>query len=220
MRLLNPAKIFTKILDVIYPQDCPVCGREAEISSLCENCAKAYINGYRSFVSDIEYGGRTLKIFAIDIFNAETAKIIHNLKYNSIKKNAADIFRFGLTTFYDTLSKADLITFVPLHPLRFLRRGYNQAEVLAKTASAQLNIACRRTMRRRRYNITQTKKNAEKRKAAVVNLFEILKKADVCGKTVILIDDVCTTGSTVGECGKVLYEAGAKEVIVLVLAKV
>lgn len=220
MKLRSPAKIFTKILDVIYPQNCPICGREAEIQSLCEHCAKAYINGHRSFVSQIEYNGRTLKVFAIDIFNKETAKIIHNLKYDSIKANAADIFRFGLTNFYDFLSKADLVTFIPLHPLRFLRRGYNQAAVLAKIAGAELDISCQRTMFRKRYNVTQTKKNAQKRKSAVVNLFGMLKKADVTDKTIILVDDVCTTGSTIGECADILYKAGAKEVILLVLAKV
>jgi len=156
----------------------------------------------------------------MDVFNKEMAKIIHNLKYSSITKNASDIFRFGLTAFYNELKTADFITFVPLHPWRFLRRGYNQAAILAKVAAKELDIDCKRTLFRRRYNETQTKKNSEKRRKSVINLFAMLPKIDVCGKTIILVDDVCTTGSTIGECSKVLLAAGAKKVILLVLAKV
>jgi len=213
------AIILEKFLDVIFPQICPICGREAQISSLCENCAKAYIGGHRSFATQIEYEQKTFDIISMDILNKETRKIIHNLKYSSITKNASDIIRFGLTVFYGELKKADFITFVPLHPLRFLRRGYNQAAILAKVAARELDIDCQRTMKRTRYNITQTKKSREKRKKSVKNLFAMLSKTDVKGKTIILVDDVCTTGSTIGECSKVLLNAGAKKVVLLVLAK-
>jgi len=219
MKLHKLATTFAKFLDVIFPQICPICQKQAQISSLCENCAKAYIGGHRSFASQIEYEQKTFDVISMDIFNKETAKIIHNLKYSSITKNASDIIRFGITVFYEELKKADIITFVPLHSWRFLRRGYNQAAILAKVAAKELDIDCKKTMKRRRYNITQTKKNKEKRRKSVINLFAILPKADVKGKTIILVDDVCTTGSTIGECSKVLLAAGAKRVILLVLAK-
>jgi ComF family protein len=216
---LHLAKTVAKILDVIYPQDCPICGRQAEISTLCENCAKTYINGYRSFVSEVKYDDTTIQVFAVDIFDNKVKEILHNFKYNSIKNSAKDVFRYGITKFYDDLSKADLITFVPLHPLRFLRRGYNQAAFLGRVASIELQIPCVKTMFRIKYNLTQTKKNVKKRKLAVKGLFTINNKVNVAGKVIIIVDDVCTSGATIGECAKILYEAGAKSVLALVLAK-
>ena len=219
---LNPVKkgIIHNILDVIYPEECPICGRKPSIASFCENCAKIYLSGQRATVSNEIIAEKLTTIFAIDNFNPQIKKIIHDLKYNSIEKQAVDIMRIGITPFYDELKAADLITSVPLHPFRFLRRGYNQAEILAKTASEELQIPYEKLLLRTRYNLTQTKKKKKNRKIAVAGLFAMRKKKNIADKTIIIVDDVCTTTATISECAKVLYAAGAKKVIVLCLARV
>ena len=127
--------------------------------------------------------------------------------------------RLGITPFYNELKNADLITCVPLHPLRFLRRGYNQAEILAKVVAEELQIPHENLLLRTRYNFTQTKKNKQKRKLAVAGLFKMRKNKNITGKTAIIVDDVCTTSATISECVKVLYAAEVKRVIVLCLAR-
>jgi len=131
------------------------------------------------------------------------------------------MMRIGITPFYTELKSADLITSVPLHPLRFLRREYNQAEILAKTAGEELQIPYENLLLRTRYNLTQTRKNAKKRRKTTAGLFAIRKtrRPNITGKTIIIVDDVCTTSATISECAKVLYSAGAKRVIVLCLAR-
>lgn len=217
--MLNHAKTFTKIIDVIYPQSCPICRLQSQIVTLCENCAKRYVSGTNAVVVTVKVGEKITDIFAVDDFNPQIRKIIHDLKYNAIKKHAIDILKFGITPFYEILSGADFVTSVPLHWLRFIRRGYNQSEVLAKTVSKELDIEYRKTMFRTRYNFTQTKKTAEQRRKASIGLFALKKNCNVENKTIVIVDDVCTTGSTVSDCARVLYAAKAKKVIVLCLAK-
>lgn len=216
---LNPIKIAEKIIDTIYPQICPICEQKPEVISLCDNCAKMYISGQKAFVSNEIISENLTQILAIDDFNPQIRKVLHNLKYNGIEKYAADIIRLGVTPFYDELKKSDIVTSVPLHPLRLLRRGYNQAEILAKVTKNELQIPYENLLFRTRYNLTQTKKNAEKRKKAVIGLFAMKKNKNISGKTILIIDDVCTTSATISECVKILYENKAKKVIILCLAR-
>jgi len=217
--LVNPIKIAAKIIDIIYPQDCPVCKRKPKVTSLCENCAKMYISGQKAMISSEIISENLTTIFAIDDFNPQIRNVIHNLKYNGIEKYAQDILRLGITPFYDELKNADIITSVPLHFFRLIRRGYNQAAILAKVAANELQIPYERLLFRTRYNFTQTKKNSEKRRKAVIGLFAMRKKKRISGKTIVIVDDVCTTSATISECVKRLYENGAKKVIILCLAK-
>jgi ComF family protein len=177
-----------------------------------------YISGKKAITSNVEIDGKIIEIFAVDEFGL-IREIVHDLKYVGISKYANNLLKLGITPFYDALMKADFVTSVPLSPLRFVRRGYNQSEILAKTAAKELNIEYKRTMFRTRYNFSQTKKNAEQRKKASIGLFAMLKNCEVANKTIIIIDDVYTTGATISECVRILYKAKAKKVIVLCLAK-
>jgi ComF family protein len=178
-----------------------------------------YLSGIKVVTASAKIGENIVDIWAVDDFNPQLKEIIYELKYNGIKQRAKDIFKLGITSFYEQLNYADLVTSVPLHWLRFIRRGYNQSEILAKTAARELDIEYKNTMFRTRYNFTQTKRNAKERKKACEGLFALKKNCDVKNKTIIIVDDVCTTGSTVSECARVLYAANAKKIIVLCLAK-
>ena len=111
----------------------------------------------------------------------------------------------------------DIITFVPMHFLRKVSRGYNQSEILAKHISIRLNIPLKGTLKRSRYTRKQASLRASLRKKNLINAFKIVNK-DIKGKHVLLIDDVRTTGSTIIECARVLRENGAGKVSALTLA--
>ena len=107
---------------------------------------------------------------------------------------------------------------MPLHGIKFKARGYNQSELLAKELSAKLNIPYSFTVLKRIKNTkSQTKLSRAGRKENMQNAFEGLGK--VKGKTVLITDDVCTTGSTLENCAHALKERGAKKVYALVLAR-
>jgi ComF family protein len=189
-----------------------------EITTFCEKCAKTYISGKKAIITSVKINDKIIDIFAIDEFE-RIKEIVHDLKYNGVSRYACDLLKLGMTPFYEALQDADFVTCVPLHPLRFVRRGYNQSEILAKTAAKELDIEYKNTMLRTRYNFSQTKKNAEQRKKAAVGLFVMRKNCEIADKTVIIIDDVYTTGATIAECVRILYEAKVKKTIVLCLAK-
>jgi ComF family protein len=108
---------------------------------------------------------------------------------------------------------ADAIVPLPLHKRKLRERGYNQSELIARGISEITGFPVRTDfVRRSKYTQTQTALSLDERKANMEDAF-ICGPADVGGTTVIVVDDIITTGSTVRSCAEVLKVAGAAEVI-------
>jgi len=130
----------------------------------------------------------------------------------------------------DLLSSADLVAPVPLHWRRLLMRRYNQAVLLARvvvraataTDPGRDLLLAPELLRRRRWTGSQAGLKAKERRRNVREAFDIHPKwqPQVAGKTVLLVDDVLTTGATVEACARALERGGAKAVDVLTLARV
>lgn len=113
----------------------------------------------------------------------------------------------------------DLITWVPISRWRKLRRGYDQVELLAQGVCAQLEMTPVQCLRKIRHNRAQSGIVGQAhRRANVLGVYEAVNKETFRGKRVLLLDDIVTTGATVGECARVLLTAGAKEVHCAALA--
>ena len=107
----------------------------------------------------------------------------------------------------------DLLTWIPISPLRKLVRGYDQVEELAKAVGRELDLKPVRCLRKIRHNRPQAGvSGAAERRANVLGVYRMAKGADVRDKRILLLDDVITTGATAGEAARVLLTAGAKEV--------
>jgi len=125
----------------------------------------------------------------------------------------------------DALNRADYIIPVPLHPLRLLRRRYNQAALLARAIAAEQKDGARYAadiLKRTRATPVQGHLKRAQRAANVKGAFAVPQKwrAAVRSKNIVLVDDVLTTGATVNACAKVLRKAGAARIDVLTLARV
>ena len=127
----------------------------------------------------------------------------------------------------ELLAEADLIAPVPLHWRRLLTRRYNQAVLLARAVfRAQPEQVSARLapdlLRRHRWTGSQAGLRAKERRRNVREAFEVHPRwaAGVVGKTVLLVDDVLTTGATAEACARVLQRGGARHVDVLTLARV
>jgi ComF family protein len=123
----------------------------------------------------------------------------------------------------ESLEQADLIIPVPLHYFRLVRRGYNQSGWLASAVAAQVDVKVDHgAVKRVRATPSQAGLNAKARHRNVRGAFAMDARARrrVEGKRVVLVDDVLTTGATLKAVTRVLLNAGAKEVNVLVLARV
>jgi ComF family protein len=114
---------------------------------------------------------------------------------------------------------ADIVLPVPLHWRRRWTRGYNQSEVLARALAERLQVPCRpRWLKRTRHTPLQTAQTAATRRDNVRGVFAAPARPELRGKTVLLVDDVLTSGSTASEAARALRAAGAGRVIVAVLA--
>ena len=160
-------------------------------------------------------------IRAIGPFKAPLADAIHLLKYSDRRSivNKISLYMGQSLAGAGQYQSADLILAVPLHPARKRERGYNQAQLLAQALGKLLNKPCpENIIARARHTQTQTKLNKQQRLENVKDIFFVKKSELVKGKSVILIDDVLTTGATIGSCAGKLLEAGASKVLALTAA--
>jgi len=118
------------------------------------------------------------------------------------------------------IGRETLVTPVPLHPARLRKRGFNQAQLIAEVLSEELGLALEtKGLKRIKNTGAQMEiKDGDKRKTNVKGCFSA-DREKFSGKTVLLVDDVYTSGATIKEAASALRQAGAKEINVLVLAK-
>ncbi len=227
-------------LDLIFPKECLSCGQEGFY--LCAKCFKQIkLNNKnycalckrKTFLSQIcQTCQKNTNLRAVwitaDYNNEILQNLIHNLKYKYVEEISqilADLIikYLGLNKIFLSL-KIDkdnsIITAVPLHKKRYLMRGFNQSELLARKVSNYYKIPAVALLKRKINTASQINLKRKERQANVKKAF-IYKpsKNFVKNKKIIIIDDVITSGSTLNECAKVLSEAGFKEIYGLVIAQ-
>jgi ComF family protein len=149
-------------------------------------------------------------------------QVVQKFKYGrkvSFGKPLGRLLTSGCRDFWND-SNADLIVAVPLHPKRLRWRGFNQSVLLARQVSRAANIPLDLfTLYRSKETPPQTQLNEEERRRNVRAAFAVRPQNSIGGKTILLVDDVYTSGATVNECSRVLKQAGAEAVYVLTLAR-
>ncbi len=153
--------------------------------------------------------------------NGPVQNILHDLKY----KNKPDLAEYMGKWFGKELrakgfhEEIDLILAVPLHPIKEKRRGYNQADEIAKGVSESLNVPFdKELIVRNRFTETQTNKSRYSRFENMEGVFEIMDHSKTKGKRVALIDDVLTTGATLEVAGAEILKAGCRDLSILTIA--
>jgi ComF family protein len=150
--------------------------------------------------------------------------LVLRFKHAGRSEGAVTFARWLATAGGELLAEADLLVPVPLHRWRLLHRGYNQAALLARHLARLSGVPWSpAALRRRRATASQQGLGAAARRANVTSTAFAVpagRRAAIAGRRVVLIDDVLTTGATLGACARVLQEAGCTRVDVLVLARV
>ena len=207
------------LLDLLYPPRCPFCARilergEDRICALCQQDLP-WTDGPGPAVEGCELCLSPLR------YRDRVRDAVHRYKFRG---GAARAELFGelmdrcLHDRWD--SPVDLVTWVPLHPRRKKRRGYDQAELLARRAAELRGTPAIPTLEKVRITGTQSQQNTEAdRRANVEGAYRALPGLDLTGKRVVLVDDVVTTGSTLAQCAACLRSAGASEVVALTFAQ-
>lgn len=229
-----------KLIKLIYPNHikCIFCGDELnqnEYNDTCENCIKhlPFINFYCARCglpkneddTGVCISCKTTNfnfVNAISVFEYkdEILKIIHKFKFSNGKYLFKPMARFMAERFSTENCFIDLVTDVPMFPKRLKERGYNQASLLAKEFSELLNLKYVDCCERIVDNKHQTELNFKQRRENVKDCFSLKSgyKQVIKDKTILIIDDVFTTGATVNEISNILLKHGAKACYVLTLA--
>ena len=185
---------------------CPRCGAPLSPPS-CRHC-RAHplnaINGIRATAAFIDNPLRSA---------------IHEFKYNNHRAVTALLGEMLITSYRQYGLNAEVVVPVPLHETKFKERGYNQSELLARQLGQALNLPLNlTTLRRVRKTESQMTLGAEERYKNVSGAFSCGDK-NLSQRQILLVDDVCTTGSTLDACAAALKAGGAASVWGLTLAK-
>jgi len=222
-----------ELLQVLYPDDikCIVCGREIHKNryGLCESCRLPLNDNFcvrcgRHKVGTGDYCGECGNMSlhfdearSSVCYDGAAKSIVHRFKYGDARYLAHVLSEYLLDTLIATDWSFDCFTFVPLHPSRFKKRGYNQAELLATALAERTTTPCIPLLEKTVKTINQARLEREERIKNVVGSFSSYTKPP---ESVVIIDDVMTTGATLDECAKVLKKNGAVKVYGLTFASV
>ena len=220
-----------KLLRAFFPEKCPLCGKIIDLREYeCSDCRADVIRlgadccsgcGREKENCHCSEDGIVLSDFAsVYIYTGLIRAQIHQFKFRGNKalgKRLGDDMAYRLSEcFLDT--EFDLVAFVPMHKKAKKERGYNQSEILAKRVAEKFFIPCEDVLCKVGETSKQHKLTAEERIKNIKGAFALKGNADIKGKVILLCDDVKTTGATLKECEKVLYEGGASKVCTFTLA--
>jgi ComF family protein len=240
------------LFSVLFPSDCRICGEPLlNISRLpvCPDCLDA-IRPVRGRVCSI-CGERVLSSYAVadpdglmrcpicrrmerpfmravayGSYDGGLRELIHLLKYNGVRPAAGVLGRMlaeAVAKLQASFEQPEVLVIpVPLYKGKRRQRGFNQAELIARTAAKvypeRLRIADNLLLRTRETQ-SQIGLTSHQRRENMRGAFAVAGAAEVTGREVLLVDDVYTTGTTVTECARVLRRAGAAQVWVATVAR-
>ncbi len=219
----------TKLVEFFYPTHCLVCGRAGSIvhadcqaalpyvsEPFCHTCAMPLKERRcTGSLCSLPQSLRALDGMRSVFWHTEAGQeAVLRLKYRGVRslrawagqEAAAALTRFGL------MGNFDLLLPVPLHPQRERKRGYNQAAIIAEPFANLSGLAYEPGwLIRERYTQSQLEVSGHERSYNVRNAFG-WKGPEIADLKIVLFDDVCTSGSTLNECARVLKTNGASEV--------
>ena len=212
-------KLSNWILDLLYPTRCVLCrayltpGRPR----ICPACAAK--------MPRTENGGHRKGDFYSECVSAlyyegDVRQALHRYKFSGAQAYADAFGELLASCIYEQMEgEYDILSWVPLDRGRRRRRGYDQAELLARSAGRRLLREPVRVLTKKRGVHAQSKTGApEKRRANIAGAYRASDRELIRGKRILLVDDIVTTGSTLSECAKTLLLAGAEDVRCATLA--
>ena len=201
-----------RILNLLFPPKCVLCQKvlEKQETDLCHKCRTdspecAGVHKNFSFLDSWT---------AVWYYKENIRKSILRFKFCGARHYAAAYGRMlAMRIQQEYAEQFDILTWVPTSRLRCLKRGYDQAQLLAEAVGQELGMTPLGTLKKVRHNRSQSGVTGQaKRRANVLGAYKAVCPQEISGKRILLLDDVITTGATAGECARVLLTAGAKAV--------
>ena len=220
-------------IDFFFPPICPVCGDAVTVhGTMCAACwgtfhwignPKCAVCGY-PFAADLDLGPRPLCpvcaagqnelewMRSACVYDDVSRAIMLPFKHAGRLKYRHTMSRAMIAAISDIPGPVDVVMPVPLAWRRLFHRGYNQATLLARPIARHLGARLDTDAVRRRYRPDMGHKSARERAENIRGVFRVVCPDAVRGRTILLVDDVFTSGATFREMRRVLMRAGAKQV--------
>ncbi len=218
--------IFNRIINIIYPPNCIFCRQILSYDAALQICSACYCGlpfAKETLLTTTQEAGDHYCDGAVSVFEytgVVKESLIRFKFYNEpgYYRTYAGLIAEKLTRIVDIMQYHMVIS-VPLHKHKEFSRGYNQAYLISKGLSRKLMLPERSGLIKRcRYTEAQSLLDKEKRCQNVKGAFTVKSPDRVAGKSILLVDDILTTGSTLEECARVLKNAGAMKITAVVVA--
>ena len=200
-------------LDLLFPPKCPFCGKVLDTAGVCPGCQGSL--PWTEGDEGLREGPGGLRCAAPLWYEDAAREGILRFKFQGASAAAEPLGALIAQCAAERFSgEFDAVTWVPVSRKRLRKRGYDQAELLARAACRLWETEPERLLEKSTDNPAQSGiQDAAARRANVLGVYEIAGGASAAGKRILLIDDICTTGATLTECIRVLKDAGAENVV-------
>jgi ComF family protein len=232
--------IIQQLISFIFPTTCICCDQIINYQGIfCINCFKKllFISPIKCQVCSLPFKQQLIfdnqskcakclakkpkfdETYAIFIYNSEISKALTKFKYYDHLYLAKKFSYLLKNQFHSIISDADIICSVPMHPKKLRIRKFNQANIIAREIDKEKYLP--ELLLKVKNNQAQVYLSKNKRKKNLRNSFSLNNslKNKINDKTIIIVDDVMTTGTTAHYCAKILKKNGAKKVIILIIAR-
>ncbi len=196
-------KLLYHLRALVYPERCPYCGSLVEADEFaCPGCLELIKEKHIPLIG----GAGGFRCISSYLYGGHVRRAIINLKFYDRTQyipQIAEIMAVDIRNVFGD-DAFDIITAVPMHEKDLHKRGYNQSELLAKHLSKRLAIPYQPTLNKIKRTKKQHTLTYNQRKKNLNGAFAVIDKDRISGRRILLIDDIVTSGTTLGKCAKVL----------------
>ena len=209
-------KLTEAFLDLLFPPKCPFCGKLLDAPGVCPACRDSLPwTAEEDALWDLPGGVRCA---APLWYEGPVRDALLRFKFHGASALARPLGELIAQCAAERLSgEFDTLTWVPVSRKRLRQRGYDQAELLARSAGAVWGVRPERLLVKRVDNPAQS--GLEGAAARAENVRDVYQARNAAGRRVLVIDDICTTGATLASCVQALRTAGAEAAVCLTAAR-
>ncbi len=196
-------------LKFLFPRKCPYCGKIITGDRLeCDMCRAGFPQ--KPYIRTIPSGNECVAAFKYD---GKVREAVKSYKFYGRREYCKSLSAALARVVREYFGEPDIVTNVPLSKKRLKERGYDQAELIAVEVGRLLSVEYRRTLEKVIDNREQHSLNHEERKVNIAGVYRRLEGLDLSGKTVLIVDDIVTSGHTLSECCRMLAENSGVKII-------